>query len=171
MNKDQKAREAQERAINVYTKKPETALETDFGTAKLRDGLNCKFTQDGASVIMDMAEAIGGDANGPTPGFFGRAAITGCIAIGIKMTAIRDGLKINGVDVKIEMDFDYRGIFGIQNTPAAPLNTRILISVDSREPKKQIDALVERALSADPWFLSLKDAQKVSTQISVLEGE
>ncbi len=170
MDKDQQTREAQRRIIDVYTKKPKAALSTNSGIAEVREGLACTFTQDRHSVVIDMVEAIGGDDSGPSPGFYGRAAIAGCLAVGIKMTATREGLKFDSVNVGIEQDWDNRGVLAMPGASAAPSETRILIQIGSAESQEKVKALVSRALAHDPWFLAFRDAQVITTDVAVNQG-
>ena len=73
--RDQKAHDAQVRAIEVFAKRPEAAKTKYCGAAEVGDGLSCTYEQDGHVVSVDMAEAVGGDNTGPSPGYYGRAAI------------------------------------------------------------------------------------------------
>jgi len=168
-NKDIHARAAQQRVISAYTKRPNLAMIIDRGTAEVHDGLTCTYEQGGHSVCMDMPTAIGGDDQGPTPGYFGRAAICGCIAMGIKMTATRENLRIQSVRVGIEQDFDDRGILAMNGADAAPQDTRIIIEIVSQEAQNRVNEIVDTALAHDPWFLAFRDAQQVSTAVSVIE--
>ena len=114
---------------------------------------------------MDMAEAIGGDGSAPTPGFFIRAGLVGCIAIGIKLTAAREGIDIGAIDVGVEMDFDDGAMLGVGDNSAAPLETRFTIAIESTAPWDEVEAMVGRALECDPYFLALRDAQSVKTKL------
>lgn len=58
-------------------KRHQKALSTNHATAVVKDGLSCTFTQGEFSAVMDMPEIMGGDASGPTPGFFARAGSLG----------------------------------------------------------------------------------------------
>lgn len=166
MDKNNHAREAQLRAIGIYEKRPESALVINRGTAEVRDGLTCTFQQNGHRIALDMPAAIGGSEEGPSPGFFGRAAICGCLAIGIKMTAAREDLQLNRVLVEIEQDFDNRGILAINGASPVPNDTRITVEIESREEHRTVRDMVARALASDPWFLAFRDAQPVSTAVS-----
>lgn len=166
MNKNAHAREAQLRAISVYAKRPERAQVIHHGTAEVRDGLSCIYEQNGHRISMDMPPAIGGSDEGPSPGYFGRAAICGCLAIGIKMTAARENMHLDFVRVGIEQDWDNRGVLAMQGASAVPSDTRITIEISSRESDDKVQQMVTRALAMDPWFLAFRDAQPVSTEIS-----
>ena len=66
MDKDSRIRDATNRAIDVYRKRPQAALSTIHASAVVRDGLTCVFTQGEQSVVMGMPEILGGDDAGPT---------------------------------------------------------------------------------------------------------
>ena len=159
MDKDTQAREGQNRAIAVFEKRPNQAQVVNTGIATVKDGLVCAFSDGTHAIDIDMPEAIGGTGTAPTPGYFGRAAICSCIAIGIKMTATREGLTLDSISVSIEQDFDNRGVLGIPGTSAVPSDTRIAIAISSPAPAQQIEDLVEHALQIDPWYLSFQNAQ------------
>ena len=170
MDRNAHAREAQLRAISIYTQRPERAQVVHRGSAVVRDGLSCTYEQDGHRLTLDMPDTIGGSDEGLTPGYFGRAAICGCLAIGIKMTAAREGLPLDAVNVGIEQDWDNRGVLGMEGASPIPRDTRIAIEITSPEPESKIKEMVARALASDPWFLAYRDAQPVSTAISIVEG-
>jgi uncharacterized OsmC-like protein len=56
---------------------------------------------------------MGGEDAGPTPGYYARAGIVGCVAIGIKMAAARACYNFRRVDVRLECDFDDRAFYGL----------------------------------------------------------
>lgn len=161
-------REAQQRIIRVFSARPEQGRSTVTGTAELRDGLACSFEQDGRRVVADMPATIGGTGTGPSPGFYGRAALCSCVAMGIKMAAIRSNLRVEAIRVNIEQDWDDRGMFEMADAPAGPLAARLTIEVESAAGKESIAALVERALAHDPWLIAYQQAQKVSTTLSLV---
>lgn len=167
MDNNARAKEAQLRAISAYTRRPDRALATLHGIAKLDHGLGCVYEQDGHRISIDMPVAIGGGDQAPSPGYFGRAAICGCLAIGIKMTAAREDLRIDWIQVGIEQEWDNRGLLAMDGANPVPLATRISIGIASPEQKEKVENMVSRALATDPWFLVFRDAQLVSTAVSI----
>ena len=109
-----------------------------------------------------MPKVLGGDGSAPTPGFFIRAGLIGCVAIGIKMTAAREGVPLESVDVDVEMDFDDAASLGLGDNSAAPLETRLTIALKSTAPWAVVEGMARRALTADPYYLALKDPQRVN---------
>ena len=161
MGRNSHAREAQLRAISIFTQRPERAQVVNRGSAEVRDGLSCTYEQDGHSLTLDMPHTIGGSDEGP---------ICGCLAIGIKMTAARENLHLDAVSVSIEQDWDNRGVLAMEGASPVPRDTRITIEIRSPEPEDKAGEMVSRALASDPWFLAYRDAQPVSTAISIVEG-
>ncbi|MDA7087462.1 OsmC family protein [Pseudomonas sp. SA3-5] len=169
MDKDSRIRDTQNRIKDVFKKRQQKALSTNHATAVIKDGLTCTFTQGEFSAVMDMPAIMGGDAAGPTPGFFARAGIAGCVSIGIKQTAVMAGAVFDTVTVDIETDFDDGAAMGLGDASAAPLETRLAIRISTNLPAPEVFALVEKALSMDPWFLALRDAQHVKFNLIVDE--
>lgn len=163
-------RNALMRVISVFKKRPEQARSTAHATACIADGLECKFTQGDQTAVMDMPSIMGGGDAGPTPGFFARAGIAGCVSIGIKQAAILEHLEFAKVTVDIETDFDDAAMFGLGAASAAPLETRLSIQIETAEPQSKVQELVETVLERDPWFLALREAQSVVANTIVLEG-
>jgi len=168
MDKDETIRQAQARVMAVFGKRPAARHSTSAISAHLEDGLRCAVTDGDHTVVADMPEAMGGDEAGPSPGFYARAGLASCIAIGIKMTAVREGHVLDRVEVRVETDFDDAALFGLGDAAAGPLDTRIAVRAVTGMSAAALDALVERALRADPWFRALHDAQSV--RVSVEDG-
>jgi organic hydroperoxide reductase OsmC/OhrA len=120
MDRDDAIRSAQERALSIFERKPSAALSSARTSGRLDEGLRCTVSSGQLDVRMDMPQELGGAGSAPTPGFFIRAGLIGCVAIGIKMTAAREGVPLESVDVDVEMDFDDRAIFGVGDNSAAP---------------------------------------------------
>ena len=158
-------RTAQSKVREAYTKSPDTALSTSHASAEIGHGLKCVFKQGIETAVMDLPEVMGGTNKGPTPGFHARAAVSGCVAIGIKMEAANQGISIDGIHVGIEMDFDDSAALGMGSNSAAPLATRLVITVNKGHEESDIQALVAQVLEKDTFFLALRDEQAVTAKI------
>ena len=165
MTTNEDIRTAQSKVHEIYATRPDSALSTSRASAQIGHGLTCVFRQGTETAVMDMPEVIGGNNKGPTPGFHARAAITGCVAIGIKMEAANQGISIDGIHVGIEMDFDDSAALGMGSNSAAPLATRLAITVKTSHKEAEIQALVAQVLERDTFFLALRDAQAVTAEI------
>lgn len=167
MAKDEHIAVALNRVVEFFEQKPEMGLETDRTTSVLEDGLKCIVKQGDHSAAIDMGEVMGGEGAGPSPGFFGRAALSSCIAIGLKMTAARAGIQLDKINVDVEMDWDNRGIFGIEDVSAGPSGIRVMIDVDSAESEDAVRALLPTALKNDPWLRTFADPQVIEPTLKV----
>lgn len=154
---------------SAFKKQPSEAQYTDKASLRLDDGFRCTFNQDDTSFVIDLPPELGGAGAGPTPGYFGRAAIMSCVAIGIKTTAIRHGISICSIDIRLEMDWDDRGAFGVDGISAASQDLRLGIEVASTCPESKIADVVAEALAHDPWFLNYVEAQKASTDLTCIQ--
>ena len=168
--RDMQIQHAQRRVVDRMLADPEKARSTIVTTGHVARGLACEVQQDRFATSIDLGHAMGGDASAPPPGFFARAAVVSCVAIAIKMGAAREGLHFDAVDVRVETDFHDAAIFGIGSNTAAPLETRLVITVKTKVPETRVGKLVESILEMDPWFLALRDPQKVRTELSVLRA-
>ena len=160
-------RERQNNVIARMEQNPESAKSTIVTTGRIEEGLVCHVEQGKFAAITDLGRGMGGDAAGPSPGFYARAGIVGCVGMAIKMLAAREGLVFRKVTTTVETDFDDGALFGIGTASAAPTETRVIIEIESDEDPETIDQLVGLALEMDPWFLALRDAQMVWPKLSV----
>ena len=165
MTTNEEIRTAQSKVCEAYAMSPDTALSTSHASAQIGHGLKCVFMQGTETAVMDLPEVMGGTNKGPTPGFHARAAVSGCVAIGIKMEAANQGISIDSIHVGIEMDFDDSAALGMGSNSAAPLATRLVITVTTDHEESDIQALVAQVLEKDTFFLALRDAQAVTAEI------
>ena len=165
MTTNEEIKTAQSKVREAYAKRPDSALSTSHASAEIGHGLKCVFKQGTETTVMDLPEVMGGTNKGPTPGFHARAAVSGCVAIGIKMEAANQGISIDSIHVGIEMDFDDSAALGMGSNSAAPLATRLEIKVTTDNEESDVQALVAQVLEKDTFFLALRDAQPVTTEI------
>ena len=161
---------ALDRLVDVYQKRPDFARSTAAISGTVEDGLTCTISDGSHEVIADMPEAMGGVGAGPTPGFYARAGIAGCISIGIKMQAARAGYEFRSVRVGVETDFDDLAFYKLGGSSAAPLESRLTIEVDCDLDAEQLESFIADVLERDSWFLALRDAQSVKTCISAINN-
>ncbi|MBF9029020.1 hypothetical protein HKCCE3408_01315 [Rhodobacterales bacterium HKCCE3408] len=164
---DDRIRASQSSVIQRMTADPAACQRTYSTTGEIRTGLACHIEQGRFSATTDLGPAMGGDAAGPSPGFYARSGIVGCVAIGIKMLAVRRGLVLERITVTVETDFDDTALMGLGSNPAGPMKTRVAIGIESNEDSARIAEMVNRALEHDPWFLALRDAQVVEPRLNL----
>ncbi|MCB1337535.1 MAG: OsmC family protein [Maritimibacter sp.] len=164
---DARIQSAQRAVIERIAAAPEKARSTIRTTGEIGEGLSCRVRQGKFEAVTDLSLGMGGDCTGPSPGFFARVGIVGCVGIAVKMLAAREGLAFEAVHVTVETDFDDAALFGIGDGNAAPTETRVVIDIVTEADAAAVDALVARALAMDPWLLALRDPQRVVTSVAV----
>ncbi|MBX3608705.1 MAG: OsmC family protein [Hydrogenophaga sp.] len=169
--RDQQIQCNQNQFIRELRADPGLAVVTTRTQGRVEDGLTCHIRQGRFEVVSDLGRRMGGDGAGPSPSFYARAGIVGCVAIGIKMAAARSGLGFRSVHVSVETDMDDGALLGVGDRSAAPLATRITIAIDTDADAPAVDALVQRVLAMDPWYLALRDAQCVTTRVDTVVPE
>ena len=169
LNSNLTIKTALDRMVDIYKQRPKVAQSTSSIKAMVEDGLTCRITDGSHEVIADLPEVMGGNDAGPTPGYFARAGIAGCISIGIKMMAARAGHDFRSIRVGVETDFDDRATYGLCAGPAAPIDTRVKIEVESDLGEDELRAFIEDVLEHDAWFLALRDNQSVNTHITGIQ--
>ena len=167
MARNEQIADALNRVVDIFEKKPEMALDTNLTTSVLEDGLKCTVRQGDHTAVVDMVEIMGGENAGPSPGFFGRAALISCIAIGLKMAAATAGVQLDKICVDVEMDWDDRGVFGMEDVSAGPLEIRVTIAVESPDPEEAIRAILPVALKNDPWLRTFADPQAIKPVLKI----
>jgi hypothetical protein len=165
-SRDLEIRDAQRRVISLFDRRPEAAFSTKRLSGQLTEGLACRVAAEGADVTMDMPKGLGGEGNAPSPGHFIRAGLIGCVAIGIKLTAIREAIEIVSINVDVEMDFDDGALLAMGTNTAAPLETRLIVAIKSSAPSSDVVAMVDRALAADPYYLAFRDPQNIRAEVT-----
>jgi len=91
-----------ERSVKALTLRPSIGRGTSATTVRVTEGLACEITSGRWKLVADMPASSGGTATAPTPGFYGRAALGSCLAIGYQMRAAAAGVAIRSLEVVVE---------------------------------------------------------------------
>src|SRR5580658_5624189 len=113
--------------------RPEFGYATNVSTTKIVNGLTCEVKEGDYTFIADMPRQVGGEAAGPTPGVFGRAALGSCLAIGYMMKAAALNIPIESLEVEIQADSDDGALLGTApaDVPPGYLEVRYSVRIDS----------------------------------------
>ncbi len=169
-SRDTAIRLAQARVIERMNADPAAARCKYLTRGKIGHGLACEITQGRFSTTTDLGRGMGGDALGPSPGFFARAAICGCVASSIKMLSAREGLVLASVDVSVETDMDDSALFGLGTFSAAPIHTDLAIVIDSQAGEAAVQSVVARAVGMATWYLALAGSKAVTIRHDTKTG-
>lgn len=167
MATDKEIQSALKRARKALELRPNMGQRTVETAARLEEGLKCKVREGSWTFDMDLPSEVGGENTAPTPGVYGRSALAGCLAIGIKMQAAEAGVPVDSVEIGLESDCDDRGEFGIDDVPPGFREFRLKIDVNSPAPEDTVRQVIEEALKVSSWLAVFADPQTVKTDLSV----
>jgi uncharacterized OsmC-like protein len=169
MIENEKIQSAIERVTRTLAQRPAFGLGTGLSKASIKDGLTCQVQEGDWKFVLDMPEQVGGNAAGPTPGVFGRAALGSCLAIGYKMKACQLGVTIAGLEVEIQADYDDGALFGTtENIPPGYLEVRYTVTVDSDAPEEDILRVLDQADQHSPYLDVFSRAQSCKRKVKIV---
>jgi uncharacterized OsmC-like protein len=146
-------REIIERNVELLALKPSRGHLTCTARARLVGGLRCEIEEGPWRLAADLPAKVGGEDTAPTPGVLGRAALAGCLTIGIAHWAARLGVPVESLEVEVEADFDARGELGMgDGVPAGYSEVRYVVSIDSPAPRHELDRLLDTAERHSPYL-------------------
>lgn len=169
MDTNEKIRSAFVRISDALTRRPAFGLGTGISKATIKNGLTCEIQEGSWSMTADMPEQVGGNAAGPTPGVFGRAALGSCLAIGYMMRAAAMNIPVSGIEVEIQADYDDGALFGTApNVPPGYLEIRYAVTIDSDAPEETIINLLDEADRHSPYLDVFRRTQTCRREVNII---
>ncbi len=160
-------RAALKRASNTITLKPSVGQRVYVSTAVVEAGLACRIQEKTHTMTADLPPSMGGEDTGPSPSALLRAALSSCVAMGVKMWAARRDIDIRRVEARVETDVDARGQFGLCNDIAPGFGgVRINIAIDADAPAETLHEIVDASLRFSPLMDVFVKAQAVTTNVT-----
>jgi uncharacterized OsmC-like protein len=158
-------------AREYLTANPAEARYRDSeATATIEDGLRVRVTgPDGAELVTDMVQGVGGGGTAPGPGWMLRAAYASCVATLIAMRAAEDGFSVERLEVTVDSESDDRGILGIDaSVPAGPLSVRVAVTASAGgSDAAAVRAAIEESVARCPVHDAVARAVPVEIDIQV----
>ncbi|MEO7279446.1 MAG: OsmC family protein [Casimicrobium sp.] len=133
--------------------------------ARVIDGLRCEAREDDWLLSLDMPVEAGGTNSGATPGVHGRAALASCLAIGYSIELARAGIQARSVEVEVQVDYDNRGILGMDNIRPGYLKVTHTLYLETDAALEIVQPALERARRNSPYLDVFSQAQPVSGQV------
>ena len=168
MLSQQKIKEAVGRSTKALSLKPALGLGTGISKTKITNGLTCEITEGNNKLIADMPESVGGNATGPAPGVYGRAALGSCLAIGYMMKASAMNIKIDSLEVEIQADYDDGALFGTSTNPPGYLEVRYKVIIESDAAEEEIIKMLDEADRQSPYRDVFGREQKCMRSVQIL---
>jgi uncharacterized OsmC-like protein len=172
-DEQEKIKSAFSRVSKTLAQRPGFGLGTGISKATIKNGLTCEVKEGNWTLTADMPEQAGGNAAGPTPGVFGRAALGSCLAIGYMMRASIMGIHIAGIEVEIQADYDDGALFGTaaKEIPPGYLEIRYSVTIDSDAPEQDIIKMLGEADEHSPYLDVFRRGQACRRQVNIVSSK
>ena len=168
----QSIKQALDRAAKTVALRPERGQRVYRNVAFVGEGTLCQVEEADRTLTLDVGKAVGGSDAGPTPSMVLRSAMSGCVAIGVKQWAARQGVPIDHVEVVLETDVDARGQLGLCGKAAPGFEgIRLTITVTSPAPSEVIEEVVAKSLKYSPLMDVFSNPQAVEHQVAVTASD
>ncbi len=119
-------------------------------------------TPKGLHALMDEPVHFGGRGEAPDPAEYLLAAVGANLSVTLTAHAALRGLRIDTVRVELSAEIDGRGFFRPgDGHPAGLLNTAIVLTVSTPEPRPAIRALLGDVRKATPVLCALKRRPRI----------
>ena len=166
MSSREDIRDALDRASRTVAQKPSFGQRVYTNIAVIEDGLSCRMHEKNSILTADLPRGMGGDDTGPSPSVLFRAAISSCVAMGVKMWAARRDVEIARVEVCVETDVDARGQLGVAEAVAPGFGAiRLQIRLESCADPDLLNEIVQTSLRYSPLMDALRHSHGVDPQI------
>lgn len=168
MEAQQKIKEAVERSTKALTLKPSLGLGTGISKARITNGLTCEITEGKYKLVADMPGSVGGNAEGPTPGVYGRAALGSCLAIGYMMKASAMGIKIDSLEVEVQADYDDGALFGTSSVNPGYQEIRYTVKIETDASEEEITSMLDKGDKDSPYLDVFSGKQKCVRTLQIV---
>lgn len=168
MSETEKIKLAIERGVKALTLKPSLGLGTGTSKTRIKNGLTCEIQEGDWKFFADMPESIGGNAQGPTPGVYGRAALGSCLAIGYMMKAATMSLPITVLEVEVQADYDDGALLGTSSVAPGYLEVRYTITIESDAPEEDILKMIDDADKHSPYLDVFSNRQNCKREVHII---
>ena len=171
MSSQQEIKEALSRGTKALSLRPSLGLGTGISKAKIINGLSCEITEGNYKLLADMPESVGGNATGPTPGVYGRAAFGSCLAMGYMMKASAMNIKIDSLEVEVQADYDDGALLGTSAAPPGYLEVRYTVTIESDAPESEILQMLDIADKHSPYLDVFSRQQKCTRNVQIISSK
>lgn len=178
MNSPRDIADAMERAVTVFTRRPDKGLHDDASArARWRGGTRItSHHASGASMDTDMPAELGGTGDCVSPGWLFRSGIAACAATVISMVAASEGIVLDALEVSVGSQSDTRGVLGMREVdgtqvPAGPAGLDVAVHIQAAGvDEARLRRLVDEGLKRSPMMDTLLRHPPVTVEVRMDEG-
>lgn len=114
----------------------------------------------------DEPEILLGQDTGPNPVEYLLTALAGCLTSSLVYHAAAKGVRVRGVESRLEGDLDLRGFLGLsQDVPVGYEAIRVSFKIEADISEKEKLELIEAAQKYSPVFNTLTGGAKVTVRL------
>lgn len=172
MTQSEKIKLAFERSHKALSLKPSLGLGTGISKTRIVNGLTCEVKEGPWQLKADMPEGAGGNAAGPTPGVYGRAALGSCLAIGYMMRAARDNITIHSLEVEVHASYDDGPLFATtEDVFPGYSDVKYIVTIECDAPEEAIMKLLDDADYHSPYLDVFARAQHCTREVNIIASK
>lgn len=168
MTNEERIKTAFERNQKAISLRPSVGQGTAVTKVRVRDGLTCDIEDGPWRLVADDSKNEGGNAEGPDPGVYGRAALGTCLAIGYALWAANLGVSLSNVEVEVHADYDARGMYGVDESVSPGwTGLRYVVTVESAAPEADVRRVLDAADAHSPLLDDFGRALAVGREVRI----
>jgi uncharacterized OsmC-like protein len=167
----EKLKHSVERSIKALSLRPTLGLGTGISKTTVKNGLTCEIQEGKWKFVADMPESIGGNAEGPTPGVYGRAALGSCLAIGYMIMAALMEIPIKTLEVEVQADYDDGALLGTADVAPGYSEVRYTITIESEASEEDILKMIDEADHHSPYLDVFSRRQNCKREINIISSK
>jgi uncharacterized OsmC-like protein len=166
---------ALERTERALKRRPSAGLQPDPPCLARWTGGARVVARDprGREVVTDLSAALGGDDEGPSPGWLIRAGIANCMVTCIAITAARASIELERLEVDVASRSDARGLFGMAEPDGAPVlsgprDVEMTVRIAAGGvPAQRLRGLVQAAEAFSPVQAVIERPTRVAIRVEI----
>lgn len=149
--------DAVQQTVNAIKENPELGMTKWAAHIDWQDGVqNQVFIRDFQPIIVDEPDKLGGADKAPNPVEYLIGAVGSCFAITFEVLASQQGIKLEKVEVDIEVDLNAAVFLGLEEGNGGILNPIIKLKAVTSADKEQVSEIAKLAISKSPVLVSIQ---------------
>jgi putative redox protein len=135
--------------------------------AKLDEKFKVEVKVGDRIIYVDQPKAAGGTDAGPNPLEYFFTSLAGCIATAARIIANQKRIKLNGMDMKVEGEFDTEILLGKSTENRAGMTgIKVALTIDSDMSKEEKNAFIKEIESRCPVSDNIANTTPLTIQVS-----
>jgi uncharacterized OsmC-like protein len=167
MDNTENIRVSLDRVVKAITKQPSVAKGVIEATATYKTGLACNIECGPFKMTADMPHNVGGSQTGPTPGMYMAMALGSCQVITTMLWATRYGVPVEKLDIRVAVEKDSRGLFGVDEQPAHWRSIKYFVDIQSPASDGEIKRVLDAAHAHSPMRDNLEHPFTIQREVNI----